>query len=488
MRVQRADPAASSSVDSPDVLVIGAGVVGTSTAMALSQLDIDVVVVERRQDVGDEASRANSGITNSGWSPVPGSLESELCLTSDRRWEDLSERLGVKFRRVGCTVLALDDDEARRIPEMAERCARVGVEANVLKGDALSEVAPHASLDTVLGLHIPAEGVVDSVRLSVAYAELAETNGVRFHLGETVVGGTRERRRVTEVVTTRGRYRPRYVVNAAGVGADGVSGALGGEAFDVVARRGQWTLLDREFGKQVPSILTGVPGPLGHGPMVIPTAHGSVLVGPDAEDRVDKHDRSTTVEGIDDVVGRCRRLMPGLDLSYAIKTFAGLRPHSDPTYRVGWSESASNLLLAAGIRSTGVSSSPAMGEHLRDLLLAAGLSDAPRPGARTSLDYARPLWWDFDAARVAAEPWGRTVVCACEKVTAADLHHALQPPLPARTIGGVARRTHATWGRCQGSACLSGVAFVTSLYADRPAWETPMNEPGSTIGVGEAHA
>ncbi|HEX3929396.1 MAG TPA: FAD-dependent oxidoreductase [Nocardioides sp.] len=487
MRSHHADTAVPTAVESPDVVIVGAGVVGTSTAMALSQLDVDVVVIERRQDVGDEASRANSGITNSGWSPAPGSLESDLCLRSDGRWEALSERLGVRFRRVGCTVLALDEEEAALIPAMAERCETVGVEAQILKGDALAEVAPHASADAVLGLHIPAEGVVDSVRLSVAYAELAETNGVRFRLGEAVVDGVRQNGRITEIVTTRGRYRPKFVVNAAGVGADAVSEALGGEDFDVVARRGQWTLLDREFGKQVPSILTGVPGPLGHGPMVIPTAHGSVLVGPDAEDLPDKRDRATTTEGIADVLGRCRRLMPGLDLSFAIKTFAGLRPHSDPTYRVGWSESASNLLMAAGIRSTGVSSSPAMGEHLRDLLVAAGLPGSARPAARTSLDYERPLWWDLDGARVATDPLGRTVICACEKVTAADVHQALRPPLAATTIGGVARRTHATWGRCQGSACLSGVAFVTSLYADRPAWETPMNEPGSTIGVGETH-
>jgi glycerol-3-phosphate dehydrogenase len=488
MKNQRVRRSPRGGSDQPDVLVVGAGLVGTSVALALSYLDLDVVVIERRQDVGDEASRANSGITNSGWSPAPGSLESELCLKSSPRWEDLSERLGVKFRRVGCTVLALDTDEAKRIPAMAERCAEVGVESRVVRADELIEVAPHASPDAVAGLYLPDEGVVDSVRLSVAYAELAEINGVRFHLGEAVVDGVHAGGQVIEVVTTRGHYRPKFVVNAAGVGADDVAGALGGESFSVIARRGQWVLLDREFGNQVPSILTGVPGPLGHGPMVIPTAHGSVMVGPDAEDMDIKDDRSTTTDVIEEVVERGRRLMPDLDLSYAIKTFAGLRPHSDPTYRVGWSDSASNLLLVAGIRSTGVSSSPTMGEHIRDLLIAAGLSEAPRVGARDSLDYVRPLWWDLDADRVAADPLGRTVICACEKVTAADLHQALQPPLPARTIGGVARRTHASWGRCQGSACLSGIAFITSTYSGRAAWETEMNEPGSTIGVGEAHA
>ena len=80
------------------------------------------------------------------------------------------------------------------------------------------------------------------------------------------------------------------------------------------------------------------------------------------------------------------------------------------------------------------------------------------------------------------------MICACEKVTARDIHQALQEPLPATSIAGVARRTHATWGRCQGSACLSGVAFLTSLYRDGAAWQTPVHDPGSEIGVGVADA
>ncbi|MGG5754078.1 NAD(P)/FAD-dependent oxidoreductase [Zafaria sp. Z1313] len=472
-------------VESPDVLIIGAGVVGTSIAMALSHLDVDVAVVERRHDVGEEASRANSGIANCGWSMRPGSLEAELVQASSGRWEDLSTRLGVKFRRVGLTLLAFTKDEAQQIPLLADRASSNGVAAEIVEGAALETVAPHASPDAMIGLFVPDEGVVDSVRLPVAYAELAERNGVRFYLGEAVIGSSRSGDHVSEVVTTKRRFRPRFVVNAAGVGADQVSDALEGENFSVTARRGQWVLLDREFGKSVPSILTGVPTNLGHGPMVIPTAHGSVLVGPDAEDLERKDDRSTTIAGIADVVARCQRLMPAIDTTFAIKTFAGLRPHSDPTYRVGWSDKSSNLLQVAGIRSTGVSSSPAMGEHIRDVLISAGLSSLPRTGARDSLDYARPLWWDGDGERSAQDPLGRTVICACEKVTARDIHQALQDPLPATSIGGVARRTHATWGRCQGSACLSGVAFITSLYTGGAAWETPMHEPDSSIGVGE---
>ena len=471
-------------VETPDVLIVGAGVIGTSIAMALSHLDVDVAVVERRHDVGEETSRANSGIANCGWSLAPGSLEAQLVCASSPRWEDIASRLGVTFRRVGLTLLAFSEEEASGISALCERATENGVTVREVRGDELAEVAPHASGRAVAGIYVPDEGVVDSVRLPVAFAELASVNGVRFYLGESVVSASLGNGQVEEVLTTKRRFRPRFVVNAAGLGADFVSKSLGGDEFSITPRRGQWVLLDREFGKRVPSILTGMPGKLGHGPMVIPTAHGSVLIGPDAEDLEDKTDKSTTGAGLDDVVDRCRVLMPDIDTKFAIKTFAGLRPHSDKTYRVGWSETAGNLLQAAGIRSTGVSSSLAMGDHIRDLLVGAGLSDRLDAGARNDLEYTPPLWADGDYARVAKDPLGRTVVCACEKVTAADIHQALRQPLPATSIGGVARRTHATWGRCQGSACLSGVSFITSLYTPGEAWETPMHEPGSTLGEG----
>ena len=81
---------------------------------------------------------------------------------------------------------------------------------------------------------------------------------------------------------------------------------------------------------------------------------------------------------------------------------------------------------------------------------------------------------------------GRTVICACEKVTALEIHDALRCAIPAKSIAGVAKRTRATWGRCQGAACLSGVSFITSLYLEAAAWQIPWGEPSATIGVAEA--
>jgi glycerol-3-phosphate dehydrogenase len=469
-----------------DVAVVGAGVVGTAVALRLSRLDLSVVVIEARHDVGDGTSKSNSGITASGWTLPSSSLEARLVTASSPRWEDLTARLGVQFRRCGMVALYREADEARRGAELVENAGRNGVPAYLAEGAELAAVAPHASPDARGGVVIPAEGVIDSVRLPVAYAQLAARNGVRFFLGEPVTGAERQGRSVTELRTPRHRFRPRFVVNCAGLGADQVSSLLGSEDFTVGPRRGQWLLLDRDVGDQVPCILTGLPTERTHGVMVIPTAHGSVLLGPTAEDIGEKQDRATDADTIAAVLADCRTLMPAIDSSRVIKTFAGVRSHSVPTYRIERSERADNLVTVAGIRSTGVSGSPGIADYVAELLADAGLPTAEKSRVVERLDEPAPLRVSGDCARSAEDDLGRTVVCTCEKVTAAEIHRALQGPVPARSIGGIARRTHATWGRCQGSACLSGVTFIASLYLGVEAWQLPAGEPGSTLGVAPA--
>jgi glycerol-3-phosphate dehydrogenase len=133
-----------------------------------------------------------------------------------------------------------------------------------------------------------------------------------------------------------------------------------------------------------------------------------------------------------------------------------------------------NLIQVAAIRSTGVSASPGIADYVLTLLQEAGLTAPPKATAYRSLDTA---------------PFGRTVVCACERVTAEQIHRAMSSPLPARSISGIAKRTHATWGSCQGAACLPGVSFIAARYLGGQPWEVPYGEPDTTLGVaGARHA
>jgi glycerol-3-phosphate dehydrogenase len=469
-----------------DVLIVGAGVTGCSIAASLSRDELRVVVVERRHDIVDETSKSNTGVMDCGWECEPGTLESDLIRRSSPQWEEIAERLDVPWDRCGGISLARTDAEAAQVDEVVSRAHANGV-ASVRKlvgNAAVREVAPFIGDGILAAAEVPDEGIIDSIRLTLGYAELAARNGVQFRMNAPVVSAETRNRRIRLVHTPSETFAPRLVVNAAGLGADTVSRLLGGEDFRIWPRRGEYLLVDREFGRSINKIVTQLPNSHTRGVMVVPTTHGSLLLGPTAEDEEDKSDRSTHRDVLRRVLEECATLVPSVVDAPVIKTFAGLRPASEVNYRVGLSEGVDNLIQACGIRSTGVSASPAMGEHVRELIREAGVSGSPARGALDRIPHRLRLSEVADPSEMAANPLGCTVVCACEKVTALEIHDALTAPIPARSVAGVAKRTRATWGRCQGSACLSGVTFLTSLHLDGEAWELPMSEPGATLGVG----
>ncbi len=470
-----------------DVLVVGAGVVGCAIARRLSMYDMRVVVVERRHDVGCGAASANSGIAASGWAETVDSIQARLVVDSNPRWEELADQLCIAYERCGGITPIRTEEEAELVPARLAQAEANGVPVRQIDAEEVYRRAPYITPGVLGGLLLPTEGIIDSPRLTIGYAELAALNGVQFHFCEPVTGARRDAQRVLEVYTPHLAISTKYVVNAAGLGADTVSRILGCEDFQMTARRGEYLVLDREFGRRLTGTVHPMPTPTAHGLMIIPTVHGGALVGPTQDDIDDKTDTSTHQDILEHILEEGRRLVPELDAKYVIKTYAGNRPHSeDGLYRIMPSEQAHNVIQTVAVRSVGVSVSPALGDYVFDLLVEQGLRAPVDAKALERLDRPRSLLETLDCKCAARAPLGQTIVCACEKVTAEEIHAALQAPLPARSIAGIARRTRATYGRCQGAACGAGVALIASLYHKGEAWEVPVGEPEGTLGVGEA--
>jgi glycerol-3-phosphate dehydrogenase len=470
-----------------DVAVIGGGVVGAAIAMRLSLTTARVCLLEQAGDLAEGASKGNSGIAECGYDTVAGSLETRLIRASSGRWEELSQRLDVPFKRLGSLSVALTDEEAARLPEMLETAKSNGVKAQILSAAQARHLEPLITPDCLGALYLPEEGIIDPLRLTFGYAELAALNGAEFFVSSPVIGFEKTAGRLSAVVTPHATLPVRFVVNAAGVQADAISAHAGGEEFSMWPRKGQFWVLDREFGSRLRHLVVAVPTPTTRGVLVVPTTHGSALIGPTAQDQNDRYDKSTVHETLLNVFEKARLLVPSVSLDFAIKTYAGARPASEPVYRVKRDAKVENLVHAAAIRSTGVSSSPAVADLVLDLLREAGLSAPDRHDAATSVPRVPRLLFDDPESLGDFDPRYRQVVCVCEQVTAAEISAALTARVPARSIEGVRKRTRATAGRCQGAVCMAGVSFLCSLHLDLPPGEVPMTAtPGSTLGVGHA--
>ncbi len=471
-----------------DVVIVGGGVVGCAIARRLSFTTARVALLEAAHDVGEGASKGNTGITTCGADCTPGTLEATLVRRSADGWERLCASLDTPFERIGTLNVALSAEDEAQLPALLAEAHANDAEAAIVDGGAARALEPLVTEQARAALHIPQDGIIDSLRLTIGYAELAARNGVDVYRSTPVSGFATDGEEITGVHTHRGTFSARFVVNAAGVEADHISALAGGEEFRCWPRQGQYWLLDRELGGRFSKVVGGVPTPVTRGIYAVPTTNRSLLLGPTADDRTDRGDRAVDHDTLEAVLAAAQRLVPSVRREYAIKTFAANRPASDTTYRLEPDRNRANLIHAAGIRSTGVSSSPAVAEYVHDLLAAAGAPvEHERAGAQTALEpIPRLLHHPRPQELIAHDARYGQVVCACEQVTAAEIAQAFAMALPPQSLDGLRKRTRATGGRCQGAVCLAGVSFLCSLHMGQKPWQVATGDPRATLGVGAA--
>ena len=472
-----------------DVAIIGAGVIGSAIADRLSRHDLDIVWFEAEHDVAEGASKANSAIACTGYDMPTGNLESDLARAANPMWEQLTADLDVPYRRVGALALAFDDADTDKLDTvLMKQAAEAGVDAEIVRGRRLRALAGSTAPSAVAAMHVAREGIIDPIRLTIGMARRAVTHGVDLRLNSPVQRFRQDGTgRITHVVTPTDTIAVDLVINAAGVNGDVIAGLAGPETFQMWPRKGEFLLLDRAVGAEVPKILTMVPTEHTRGVLAIPTTNHTVLIGPTATDEEDRSDKTTDAETLDDVWKQATRLVPKMSRTHVIKTFAGLRPAADRTYRIEVSDAVPNLVHAVGIRSTGVSTAPAVAVRVEALVAAVGLELKPSADRAERLPRVPRLAELDDHAAVtaaAASPAHSMVVCACEHVTVAEIQAACTGPVPACSLDGVRKRTRATAGRCQGAYCQVGVGVILSAHTGSERWDVNSNGPGSSWGVG----
>jgi glycerol-3-phosphate dehydrogenase len=238
---------------------------------------------------------------------------------------------------------------------------------------------------------------------------------------------------------------------------------FGGDGFTIRPRRGELIVFDKLARTLLRSILLPVPTERTKGVLVAPTVYGNVLLGPTAEDVLDRGDTATTAPGLRSLLAAGRRILPGLAGEEVTSTYAGLRAATEHADYQVYADAGRRYACAGGIRSTGLSASLGIAEHVVSLLGEAGLLLKPRadcadsPPVMPYIGEAGPRPYQ-DAERIAADPAYGEIVCHCERVTRGEIRDALAGPIPPADLGGLRRRTRAGNGRCQGFYCAAAVS------------------------------
>ena len=472
-----------------DVIIIGAGVSGTSTARELSAYDLKVCVVEKMPDVCYGTSKANSGIVHAGFDCQPGSLMAKLNVEGNRMMPQLCKDLDVPFEQCGSLVVCTEDDDPALLQRLYGQGIANGVEGlEIIDQARVREMEPNIADKVVSALWAPTAGVVCPFTLNYAYAEVAAVNGVEFRFNTEVQDIFRTENGY-RLVTTLGKIEGKVVVNAAGVYSDRMHNMVSDKKIHITARRGEYCLLDRNASHLVHSTIFQLPSKMGKGVLVSKTAHGNILLGPTAVDQHYKEGTMTSAEGLATVLREVDKSVKNIPKRQIITSFAGLRAHEEGhEFIIGEVKGAPGFVDCAGIESPGLVSSPAVGKMVAgivvDILKPAHKEEGTYQTTRKGVLNPKDLPLEERNELIKKNPAYGNIICRCEMITEGEIMDAIHRPLGATTLDGIKRRTRAGMGRCQGGFCSPKTMEIMSRELGLTPYEITKCGKGSEWIVG----
>lgn len=446
-----------------DVIIIGGGVVGCAIARELSKQNRKIALFEKKTDVCEGTSKANSGIIHAGYDAASGTLKARFNVQGNRMMETLAKELDIPFKRNGSMVLMFSEEEREQLLKLYERGLQNGVkDLQILSGDEVRKIEPKVSKEVKAALYAPTAGIVCPFGMTYAFAENAAINGVEFHLN-TEVTEIKKKEKGFCILTNQGSYDTEYVINAAGVYADVIHNMVSKEKMKIIPRRGQYCLMDKEVGSFVQSTLFQLPTKYGKGVLVTPTVHGNLLVGPDADDVDDKECINTTMDGMADILKRGGRSVENLPQNKVITSFAGLRAIEEKgDFIIEEAKDVPGFIDVAGIASPGLSASPAIGVYVAEMLqeIHPVLLKENFISKRQGIPNMAEATMEERKELIRKNPAYANVICRCELVTEGEIVDAINRPVGAVTLDGIKRRVRAGMGRCQSGFCSPKVVEI----------------------------
>ncbi len=267
-----------------DVAVVGGGIVGVASALALVRAcRTSVVLLEKEPHLAVHQTGRNSGVIHSGLYYRPGSLKATLCAEGRLRLIELCARKGIPFEICGKVVVATRPDQIAALDDLEERGRANGLTGLKRLGPGgLREIEPHAA--GIAALHVPETGIVDYRVVTEALADDLRAAGAEILTGAGLLAAVREGERL-RLKTTGGEVSCRFLVGCAGLQSDRVARLCGVEpSVRIVPFRGEYHELVPERRALVRNLIYPVPDPRFPflGVHFTRRVNGSVEAGPNA--------------------------------------------------------------------------------------------------------------------------------------------------------------------------------------------------------------
>jgi len=454
-----------------DIAIIGAGAVGCAIARELSRYDLKVVLVESNSDVGMGTSKASTAIWHTGYDATPGSLESALLKRSYPHMREFMTEVGSPFELVGGLLIAWNEEQLNNLPKLLEKAHKnADMDVYIISREEIYQREPHLGQGALGGMFVPGEGILCTFTIPLACATQAVVNGVTLKLN-FAVKSIQPADGVSIISDGSEDVYAKWVINAAGLYSDEINNHFGHENFKVTARRGELIVYDKLARPLVNHVLLPVPTATTKGVLISPTVYGNVLLGPTAEDLPDKTATNTSMNGLQSLLEKGKKILPELLEEEVTATYAGLRAateHSD--FQIAL-HADQRYICVGGIRSTGISASLGIAGYVADLLKEGGVELKRKTDFKTikmpniGESFTRP-YQDEELIRKNSA-YGK-LICHCERVSLGELNDAIHSDIPATTLDALRRRTRALQGRCQGFNCQASLVKTLESGSSLP--------------------
>lgn len=351
----------------PDVVVIGAGVVGAACALKLSGAGLKVLVLDRGSIAGGTTGAGEGNILVSDKEP---GVELTLAIRSRDAWFEIAEEIGGEFEleAKGSVVVSRSDQGKSALHNLGQQQQISGVEAIEVGSKDLRALEPYLSHEVDYGIHYPGDAQCQPMLAAAKMLRILRQRGGKVLQGADVIAISKDATGVKSVLTSQGEFATRVVINATGTWAGEIA-RLAGSFLPIAPRRGfilvtgpaghliSHKVYDSDY---VANVASG-DADLQSSAVVEGTKSGTILIGASRERVGFKSDLDVSVLRI--LAAQAISLFPVLQNVQLIRAYRGFRPYApDHIPVIGEDTRVTGLWHAAGHEGAGIGLAPATAE------------------------------------------------------------------------------------------------------------------------------
>lgn len=451
-----------------DVIIIGAGVVGSSVARELSRYKVRVGVLEKEADVCCGNSSRNTGLLHAGFYPA-GSLKAKFTVEGNQAFDAIARELDIPFKRTGKLIVGFTEEERERLIALKRLGEENGVPGlKMIDREGIDKINPNVGGN--FALYSETTGITCPYLYTIALAENAKINGVDYYFESEVTGVERKADGRFSIITPKGKFSAKWIINSAGLYSTKVAEMLGSPGHKLRLVRGEYIILDKKAKDYVNIPVYPCPDERGIFDIhITPTVDGNALIGPTCDEVIEHPDFDTTRTGLSALVNYGSKLFKQMRSDWYIRNFAGIFPRLiDPQtglekdFVIEYKKERPNIINLLGMNSPGLTCAYPIARRVASIVAEEEVlqkNDQFNPFRKSIVHFAE-LSDEVRQELIRENPDYGEIVCRCEYVTKAEILQALHNPLGVSSLNSIKYRTRATMGRCQGGYCEMRISSI----------------------------